>query len=81
MFKILASVIFDDILNIKKEAETIAYCLFLIPYPHQKTFSASPISGFRDFQEINYSGFRLSRIQILPHPVRPIPLSLIRREG
>ncbi len=42
MFKILASVIFDDILNIKKEAETIAYCLFLIPYPHQKTFCCKP---------------------------------------
>ncbi len=42
MFKILASVIFDDILNIKKEAETIAYCLFPIPYPHQKTFCCKP---------------------------------------
>ncbi len=42
MFKILASVIFDDILNIKKEAETIAYCLLPIPYPHQKTFCCKP---------------------------------------
>ncbi len=44
MFKILASVIFDDILNIKKEAETIAYCLLPIPYslPPPKDFFSKP---------------------------------------